>query len=95
VLKGPAQHSRRLLAVLSPSLLHDSWTSAALYEALHTLLTIHNKIICVALQVHTLDVTMYFEILDILLLPTYKQKSNFPFHLFIYLLVYIFNYFTL
>ncbi|KDR17153.1 Interleukin-1 receptor-like 1 [Zootermopsis nevadensis] len=50
VLKGPAQHSRRLLVVLSPSILHDSWTSAALYEALHALLTIHNKIICIALQ---------------------------------------------
>jgi hypothetical protein len=61
VLKGPAQHSRRLLAVLSPSLLHDSWTSAALYEALHTLLTVHNKIICIALQVQASDLTMYLK----------------------------------
>ncbi|KAJ9597522.1 hypothetical protein L9F63_011619, partial [Diploptera punctata] len=50
MLNGPAQRSRRLLAVLSPALLHDNWTSAALYQALHTLLTIHSKVICVTLQ---------------------------------------------
>lgn len=50
VLNGTAQRSRRLLVVLSPSLLHDSWTSTALYQALHTLLTVHSRIICVTLQ---------------------------------------------
>ncbi|KAJ4428825.1 hypothetical protein ANN_25818 [Periplaneta americana] len=50
VLNGPAQRSRRLLAVLSPALLHDNWTSVALYQALHTLLTIHSRIICITLQ---------------------------------------------
>lgn len=50
VLNGPAQRSRRLLAVLSPSLLRDSWTNIAVYQALHTLLTIHSRIICVTLQ---------------------------------------------
>jgi flagellar biosynthesis protein FliQ len=58
VLNGPAQRSRRLLAVLSPSLLHDSWTSTALYQALHTLLTIHSRIICVTLQVCMSGITM-------------------------------------
>jgi hypothetical protein len=63
VLNGPAQRSRRLLAVLSPSLLHNSWTSTAVYQALHTLLTVHSRIICVTLQVHTVEVTMCEEIL--------------------------------
>nr|CAD7264798.1 unnamed protein product [Timema shepardi] len=49
-LNSLAQRSRRLLAVLSPSMLAGNWTSAALYYALYTLLRIHSKVVCISLK---------------------------------------------
>nr|CAD7607144.1 unnamed protein product [Timema genevievae] len=49
-LNSLAQRSRRLLAVLSPSMLAGNWTSADLYYALYTLLRIHSKVVCISLK---------------------------------------------